>query len=143
MDDADVARALSGSRIPRQQKVSMLETALKSEVSAEAMNLVLLLEQRNKLHIAPALQLAYQAMLDDHRGVAHATVTTAVALTDDERTAIARQLSTMTGKQVDITPVVDESIIGGVVARIGDQLIDGSTKTKLTALKRRLEGAPR
>ncbi len=49
----------------------------------------------------------------------------------------------MTGKQVDITPVVDESIIGGVIARIGDQLIDGSTRTRLLALKRRLEGAAR
>jgi len=46
----------------------------------------------------------------------------------------------MTGKQVDVTPIVDESIIAGVIARIGDQLIDGSTRTRLVALKRRLEG---
>jgi F-type H+-transporting ATPase subunit delta len=82
-------------------------------------------------------------MLDDRRGIAHATVTTAVALSDEERRAVTGKLSSITGKQVDITSVVDESIIGGVVARIGDQLIDGSTRTRLLALKRRLEGVAR
>jgi F-type H+-transporting ATPase subunit delta len=64
-------------------------------------------------------------------------------LADEERSAVAAKLSSLTGKQVDVTPVVDESIIGGVIARIGDQLIDGSTKTRLQALKRRLAGAAR
>jgi F-type H+-transporting ATPase subunit delta len=82
-------------------------------------------------------------MMDAHLNLAHAIVTTAVPLADDERSAIAARLSAMTGKQVDVTSVVDEAIIGGVVARIGDQLIDGSTRTRLLALKRRLEGAAR
>jgi len=143
MGDPDIARVLTGARVPRAQKTAMIEAALNGRVARQAMNLVLLLEQGDKLHIAPALYQTYQEMLDEHRGIAHATVTTAVPLTDDERSAIAAHLSSMTGKSVDVTPVVDESIIAGVVARIGDQLIDGSTRTKLMALKRRLEGAPR
>ena len=68
-------------------------------------------------------------------------MTTAVPLSDDERRAVTEQLSRVTGKRVDVTPVVDESIIGGVVARIGDQLIDGSTRSRLVALKRRINAA--
>ena len=70
-------------------------------------------------------------------------VTTAVPLADDERAAVASKLSAMTGKQVDVTSVVDASIIGGIVARIGDHLVDGSTRSRLAALKRSLEGVTR
>jgi F-type H+-transporting ATPase subunit delta len=49
----------------------------------------------------------------------------------------------MTGKQVDVTSIVDQSILGGIVARIGDQLVDGSTRSRLAALKRNLQGAAR
>ena len=57
-------------------------------------------------------------------------------LSEDEKRAIMARLSSITGKQVDVRTVVDESIIGGVIARIGDQLIDASSRTKLIALKR-------
>jgi F-type H+-transporting ATPase subunit delta len=141
--EADVARLLASARMPRAEKMRLLEAGLQGQVSPLAVNLARLLQQREKTGIARGIQAAFQEMVDERRGVAHATVTTAVALSDDERRAIAARLSSLTGKQVDVTPVVDESIIGGVVARIGDQLIDGSTRSRLVALKRRLEGASR
>src|SRR5581483_7120960 len=113
------------------------------EISPAAMNLVRLLVTRDKVGLMPEIQRIYQEMADDRARIAHATVTTAVPLSDDEKRAVAQRLSTITGKHVDITPVVDESILGGVIARIGDQLIDGRTRTKLVALKRSLEGAAR
>lgn len=136
--EADVARILSSNRVPRGEKQRLLEAGLKSEISALAWNLVRLLEDRGKLHLARDIQTIFQEKVDEARGVAHAVVTTAVPLSDDERNAIASRLSQITGMQVDVTPVVDESIIGGLVARIGDQLIDGSTKSRLIALKRQL-----
>jgi F-type H+-transporting ATPase subunit delta len=141
--DPDVAGILRSGRVPRDEKARLLEAGLAPHVSPLAMNLVRLLNERGKTAIARDVQVLYQGMLDERRGVAHATVTTAVPLADDERREIAARLSSLTGKQVDVTPVVDESIIGGVIARIGDQLIDGSTRTQLVALKRRLEGATR
>jgi F-type H+-transporting ATPase subunit delta len=141
--EADVAGILASARVPRDSKLRLLETALASAVSGQAMNLVRLLNERDKLAVARQLQTVFQELLDERRGIAHATVTTAVALSDDERTAIATRLSALTGKQVDVTPIVDEAILGGIIARIGDQLIDGSTRTRLVALRRRLEGAAR
>ncbi len=129
--------------MPREEKLRLLDAGLKAYVSPLAMNLVRLLEQRGKIALARDIQVAFQTMLDERRGVAHAVVTTAVPLADDERAAIASKLSSMTGKQVDVTPVVDASIIGGIIARIGDQLVDGSTRSRLAALKRSLEGATR
>lgn len=141
ISEPDIAGIVRSGRVPKSEKMRLLEAALAGEVSPLAMNLVRLLAERNKLPLARDIQVAFQEMVDERRGVAHATVTTAVQLGDDERNAIAAKLSSMTGKQVDVTPVVDESILGGIVARIGDQLIDGSTRTRLIALKRRLEGA--
>jgi F-type H+-transporting ATPase subunit delta len=139
--EADVARVLESGRVPASEKLRLVATALEPHVSTLAMNLVRLLASRGKLHLSRQIFDAFSERADDRRGIAHATVTTAVPLADDERAAIATRLSTLTGKRVDVTPVVDDAIIGGVVARIGDQLIDGSTRTKLVALKRRLAAA--
>lgn len=143
VDEPEVAGIVGSGRVPREEKLRLLDAGLKAYVSPLAMNLVRLLEQRGKIALARDIQVTFQAMLDERRGVAHAVVTTAVPLVDDERAAIASKLSSMTGKQVDVTPVVDASIIGGIVARIGDQLVDGSTRSRLAALKRSLEGATR
>ncbi len=141
--EADVASIVRSGRVPRADKERLLAAALSGEISPLAMNLVRVLNERNKLPLAREIQTSFQEMVDERGGVAHAVVTTAVALSDDERDTIALKLSSMTGKRVDVTPVVDPAIIGGLIARIGDQLIDGSTRTRLVALKRRLEGMAR
>ncbi len=141
VSEPDVAQVLASNRVPRDQKMRLLVAGLQSLISPLAMNLVRLLDERGKTLIARDIQTAYQERADASRGIAHAVVTTAVALSDDERGDIASRLSTMTGKRVDITPVVDEAIIGGIIARIGDELIDGSTRSRLIALKRRLAAA--
>jgi F-type H+-transporting ATPase subunit delta len=138
--EADVARVLESGRVPEGEKVRLMAAGVAEHISPLAMNLVKLLADRNKLHLSRGIQTAFQELADERKGIAHATVTTAVALADDEEQAIAARLSSLTGKRVDVTPVVDASIIGGVVARIGDQLIDGSTRTRLVALKRSLQG---
>lgn len=139
VSEPDVARVLGSTRVPAAEKLRLLSAALEGEVSPLAWNLVRLLHHRGKITLAPEIRDAFQELVDASRGVAHAVVTTAVPLTDEERRAVEAKLSSITGKQVDVTPVVDESIIAGIVARIGDQLIDGSTRSRLQALKRRLE----
>ena len=142
-NEASVKQILQSDRVPRAQKLRLLRAGLEGQISAEAMNLVRLLNERGKIGLVDDIARIFREKVDERRGVVHATVTTAVPLSDDERAAVAARLSAITGKTVDVTPVVDESIIGGVVARIGDQLIDASTRTKLAALRRSLEGAGR
>jgi F-type H+-transporting ATPase subunit delta len=139
--EADVVGVVESGRVPASEKLRLLSAGIEAHVSPLAMNLVKLLASRGKLHLARGIQAAYEELADERRGIAHATVTTAVPLADDEKQAIATRLSALTGLRVDVTPVVDASIIGGVIARIGDQLIDGSTRTRLVALKRRIAAA--
>ena len=113
------------------------------ELSALAWNLVRLLAAKGRLALLPQIAEQFQTLLDGHRGIAHAQVLTAVAMSDEERQALATRLSELTGKQVQVEAYEEPEILGGLVARIGDRLIDGSTRSKLVALKRELAGTTR
>ena len=106
-------------------------------------NLVRLLSSKDRLELLPEIAERFQELLDEERGIAHAQVVTAVPMSDTERQALARRLSELTGKQVQVQAFVEPEILGGLVARIGDRLIDGSARTRLLALKRQLAGTTR
>ncbi|MEX1254966.1 MAG: F0F1 ATP synthase subunit delta [Dehalococcoidia bacterium] len=131
---------VSSRHVGPEQKAEFLQR-IAGEMTPLVWNLVRLLAAKSRLALLPQIAEAFQELLDEHRGIAHARVTTAVALSSDEREALARKLSELTGKQVQIEVNEDPELLGGLVARIGDRLIDGSTRTKLIALKRRLAGS--
>jgi F-type H+-transporting ATPase subunit delta len=72
------------------------------------------------------------------QGVAFADVTTAVPLSPVEEARVAESLTRITGKTIRLRTHVDPDIIGGILARVGDQLIDGTVTTQLRQLKSRL-----
>lgn len=128
---------LSDRRLPRVAKEDFLAQAA-GDLPPMVGNLVKLLASKERLPLLPQIAEAFQLLLDDHNGIAHAEVLTAVTMNDDERDALGRRLSELTGKQVLVETYEEPEILGGLVARIGDRLIDGSAKTKLLALKREL-----
>ncbi|MDO8615128.1 MAG: ATP synthase F1 subunit delta [Dehalococcoidia bacterium] len=138
--DAGARALLQNTRVPVDQKAQLVEAALKG-VDPLVLNLARLLLRRGRTALGPQIAEAYQELLDAAKGVSHAAVTTAVPLSPEDLKAVERRLSELTGGPVIVTPAVDESILGGLVVRIGDRLIDGSTKSRLQALKRQLEGA--
>lgn len=137
-----VARALASQRIPPDRKEALIRQAA-PDLRPLSWNLVRLLIRKNRLHLLPQIAEALRELIDERRGVAKAIVTTAVPLDEADRQRVAERLSQITGKQVVVETRVDESIMGGLVARIGDRLIDGSTRTKLLALRAALEGKER
>ena len=140
---AQGAMAFVASRqVPAAAKEDLLRRVL-GEPAPLVWNLIRLLGGKGRLALLPQIVEHFQALLDEHRGIAHAEVVTAVEMNDDEQQALARRLSELTGKQVLIETHEDPALLGGLVARIGDRLIDGSTRTKLIALKRRLAGVAR
>jgi F-type H+-transporting ATPase subunit delta len=108
-----------------------------------AVNLVNLLVERRRVALLLPIFQEYQRLLDNERGVQRAEVVTAVPLTDEDRLQLETRLSEITGKKVLITAKVDPSVIGGMIARFDGTLLDGSTKSKLEALKKQIAGVPR
>jgi len=108
-----------------------------------AVNLVNLLVERRRIALLPQISAEYRRLLDRHKGIQRAEVVTAVSLTDEDRAQIERSLSEVTGKKVVITSKVDPSVIGGLIARFDGKLLDGSTKSRLEALKKQIAGKPK
>ena len=79
-------------------------------------------------------------MFDDHQGIVRATVTTAVSLSDDEKKEVQSNLMKNWDREVALVHHIDPRIVGGMVIRIGDKVIDGSTKGRLAALRLSLQG---
>ena len=138
--DPQARMLFENTRVPMAQKLQLVERAL-SGVDPLVLNLARLLLRRRRTSLGPQIAAAFQELVDESKGIAHATVTSAVPLTAEDERAVAQRLREITGGEVVLETQVDESIIGGLIVRIGDRLIDGSTKSQLLALKRRLAGA--
>jgi F-type H+-transporting ATPase subunit delta len=137
--DPQAQRFFTNMRVPLEAKQQAVEEALKT-IEPKARNLALLLLRRGRTGLAPQIAQAYQEMVDAEKGISHALVTSAVPLNDAELEAVRSKLTELTGGEVQLRTEVDERIIGGLVVRIGDRLIDGSTRSRLSALKQRLAG---
>ena len=138
--DPEAEAFLVNSRVPPKEKQALVQKALEG-VQKEVISLALILLRRGRTPLGPGIAEAYQELLDEARGVSHATVTTAVSLSAEELEAVKKRLAEIAGGEVVVETEVAEEILGGVVVRIGDRLIDGSTKSRLLALKQKLAGA--
>jgi F-type H+-transporting ATPase subunit delta len=118
-------------------KRALLDKALE-HAQPEAQRLTGLLLERRRLKAVPDIYEQYQALLLEEKGIVIADVTTAVPLDAAGEAMIQNQLSELVGKEVEIRTLVDPAIIGGMVARIGDNLIDGSVSNQLRRLHERL-----
>ena len=107
-------------------------------LSQLALNFAYLLVTKQRLGILTEIVAEYERMADARRGLEHAKVTTAIPIDESEQKMLEERMAAMTGKQIVLTSEVDPAIVGGFITRIGDTLIDGSTKAKLEALKKRL-----
>jgi len=133
---------LESPRFHFEDKARLLSERLE-DINPIALNLVLLLVTRGRLGIIGDIADGYQRRLDSYRGIEPAEVTTAVPLDDKDKAKLAEHLGVIVGKKVKLKCEVDPGLIGGIVARIGDKLLDGSTHSKLMALKRELVGVGR
>jgi F-type H+-transporting ATPase subunit delta len=117
----------------------MLDRVL--DVTPLPMNLARLLVQKGRSLDARAVADAFGAMADDYAGIVHATITTAVDLAPDQVTHIEEQLSSNLEKKVEAVAHVDPSIVGGIIVRVGDRMVDASVRTRLKQLRKELQGA--
>ncbi|MBM2826148.1 MAG: atpH, partial [Dehalococcoidia bacterium] len=131
------ALVMGSPRIPLSDKAGIVRQRL-SSLHPTALNLAVLLISKGRHELAPNLVDEYRRLWDAHRGIEHARVITAVTLTREEEESVARRLSETTGKQIQLETSVDPTIIAGIVIRLGDKIIDGSTRGQLQALKRSL-----
>ena len=105
------------------------------KLSSTVANALSLLAQKRRLFVLPQLLGAMRALIAEDKGEVTAEVTAAKAMTKAQQDKLAKALKASIGKDVNINLAVDEALIGGLVVKVGSQMIDTSVKAKLDALQ--------
>lgn len=127
-----------GSVTDAQRESLMTAIASAMKVLPQVGKMLALLGKSRKLDLLPHLAESYRQRLLAHQNIVRADVTSASPLSPDKTTALAASLSKVTGKKVEVTTSVDPDLLGGVVARIGSTVYDGSVKTQLARMRQEL-----
>jgi len=103
-------------------------------------NFLRLLVEKKRVSLLPEIAQVYGRMVDDDRNVCRGRIITAMELDAELEAQVKATLEKITGKSVIVTTEVDPSILGGIVAQVGDLVLDGSLRTQLDELKESITG---
>ncbi|HTA17825.1 MAG TPA: ATP synthase F1 subunit delta [Polyangia bacterium] len=136
---AELRDALANPVFKASEKRAVLQSLLpRVAPTPDVQKFVLLLLERRRLAAVPHIARAYREMADEHTGRVRAHVTSAQPLGPAELERVRQSLARRTGKQVILEASVDAALIGGIVARVGDLVLDGSVRTQLGTLRDKL-----
>jgi F-type H+-transporting ATPase subunit delta len=135
-ESADFARFLNSPVIASDDKATAMEAILtKASADKTVANFVRVVARQGRLFALPVIITQFRELAAKARGETAAEVTSAAPLSKEQLASLAETLKGKLGKTVTLTEHVDPSLIGGLVVKVGSQMIDSSLKTKLTAMK--------
>ena len=140
----DLGRLLASPAIPANVKANVVAAVIDAAggMADEARRVVMMLAERDRLALMGQLADAFGERVREARQIARADVVTATPLSAEARTALAASLGRVTGKTITIHEQVDPAIVGGVVARVGSTVYDGSLTRQLERLRQKLTISP-
>ncbi len=136
--DRNVWLFLESPRVSGSEKNAVLRKALGGALPSKFVRFIEALVNHRRQMLIPEIAREYHDLLDAAEGRVHANVVVAQAVDDKERNAIAERLSKVLGKRVVPHVAVNPAIIGGLVVRVGDVVLDGSVRKRLASLKSRM-----
>lgn len=131
----ELREALSDRRIPAARRQQIAEDVLDGRVSEATLALVSMVVAAGRGGDLPLIISAAVELSASLRKKAVAEVRSAVSLSDDQRRRLGEALTKATGKDVTVKVIVDEDVMGGLITRIGDEVIDGSVRTHINQLR--------
>jgi F-type H+-transporting ATPase subunit delta len=137
----EVDAALSNPSISLQERQEAIASLLERPAGPEGVNLGKLLVGAGRLEEVKGIEEEYNRLVDEAAGRVSATATTAVELSSEDYEGLTAGLSRQLGREVRLTAAVDPAVLGGLVLRLGDHVIDASLATRLQQLRRQLAGA--
>jgi len=139
----DVEPTVDSPAVPLGERIEIVRQLLEPRISAQALRLVTLLVERGKVSALPRVSEQFDRLLNAHRGVVEATVTSAVPLTEDETAAVRSRVEAMAGSVVELRTMVNPDLLGGLTIQIRDRLLDASIRGRLERLRDQLHAGAR
>jgi F-type H+-transporting ATPase subunit delta len=140
-ESPDLQRLVRSPLFSSEEQLKALGPLLdKAGISGITANFIRLVASKRRLFVLPQMIEDYGTLNDVFRGVTRAKVTSAQALSDANVAALKDSLRSISGgKEVDLSLRVDPSIIGGLIVQLGSRMVDGSLRTKLSAIRTRMK----
>ena len=135
-DSADLRALISSPVYSREDQTRAVgAVAARMKLSPILVNTLGLMGEHRRLFVLPQLISALQSMIADEKGEVTAEVTAAEPLTKAQADKLAKSLSASVGKTVKLNTTVDDSLIGGLIVKVGSKMIDTSIRSKLASLQ--------
>jgi len=136
--EGDLREALTDPQLPPERKKAVLQDLLGSKANRHTVSLLGFLMDQGRAKDLPRIIDALMQVAAERHQKSVAEVRSAVPLDEDHRRRLAEALHDVTGKEIELRVLVDPSVIGGVVARVGDQVFDGTIRRKLQMAREQL-----
>ncbi len=138
--NSELSDELSNPAVSSVARVELIERLLSGKSHPATTASALLVVQSGRARLLPEIADETARLSAQSRARALAEVRSAVPLDEAQQTRLAAALSEATGREVDLKVIVDENVVGGLVAKVGDTVIDGSIARRLTEVRTRLTG---
>lgn len=135
LSNEGLTELFNSPRLPLAKKLQVLDELTSGKVNSSSRNMIALLVNRNAVDGLPEIVDHFTGLVDEHNKVARGNIISAVPLNDKQLSKIKESLQGLIENELILSNTVDNSIIGGMVARIGDKLIDASLKYKITKMR--------
>lgn len=122
-------------KLSKNEKKDIINELFEKNVSKEVLNFMYIIIDKNRERYLDDINDEYVKLYNKEKGIVEAKAITAVKMSEEEMTKLQENLSKKIGSKVILENVIDESIVGGVLVRIGDRVIDASVKGKLDEIK--------
>ncbi|MCX6368682.1 MAG: F0F1 ATP synthase subunit delta [Armatimonadetes bacterium] len=136
--NAALARMIGHPLATVSRKKMVLDAAFSKAVSPATLGFLSLLADKRRMDLLADAKTEFDALVRAHNNVVSASATTAVPLSAAQLAALEKALEARTGKDIELTTSVDPSLMGGILVRIGDTVLDGTVKGKLERLREQL-----
>lgn len=137
-NENDVRRFLDTPRVTQAEKKEAIREAYGDRAPANFVHFLLVVLEKGRHRALPAIEKRYRELVDERQGRVHATVTLAREPDEATRERVTERLSEVVGRRVVPHFRTDEDVLGGIVVRMEDQVMDGSLRRRLNDLERQL-----
>jgi F-type H+-transporting ATPase subunit delta len=135
----ELKQALADRSVDRAQRVKVVDDLLADSVSPHTLGLITFIVAQDRARQLPQILEELSRIAAESRKSVLAEVRSAVPLDKDQREQLVKALNKATGMNVELKVLVDESVIGGIYAKVGDTIIDGTVKRRLEQLKEQVK----